>query len=335
MKAFLLLTSLCAVFAIRAPVKLGLDPKEWMKQGIDKIGPKTLQNITLPGTHNSGTIDLTEFPIEGQAETLWPAIDVVIKPFHLNKEKEMIKWSTCQEYSITDQLEEGIRYFDFMVVWNSTEKSWFVYNNLRGQPVVPMLAEIAKYLKSYDKEIVIVELSHFTGKPSTANITSLKTSVTTTFGSLLYPVTTNLAFTVNDMIKADKRAIVTMESGYDAQTIWPPKTIYTSIPDVDKEAALVEAFGPIVETYNNKTWPDILYKMSWVLTPTYDTILKTLLFYEPHSVADLADKANKHLPKFWEKYEKTAYWRMGNILVIDFNKKSDIFDVVMKMNGIS
>jgi len=91
----------------------------------------------------------------------------------------------------------------------------------------------------------------------------------------------------------------------------------------------------VVETYNNKTWPNALYKMAWTLTPNYDTILHTLLFYEPHSIEDLANKANGHLTDFWKTYESKPYWRMGNILVIDYNKKSDIFDVVMKMNGIS
>jgi len=317
------------------PLFSALDPKKWIADGIDKVGPKSLQNITLPGTQNSGTYDLTEVQVPGQALELWPAIDVVIKPFHLNKEKEMIKWSRDQAIEIKDQLEKGIRYFDFKLAFNSTMNNWFVYNNMYGTAVQPMLQTIADYLKSYDKEIVVVELSHFTGSYTKLNLTNLQSTVKSTLGAYMYPVNTSFNFTVNDMIKAGKRAVVTMELEYDGVSIWPGSAIKTTNPNVDKESLLINETTPIVEEYNSKLWPGVLYKMSWVLEPTADTILHTLLPWESHTVEDLSDHCNKHLPKFWEKYEKTPYWRMGNILVIDFNEKSDIFDVVMKMNGIS
>jgi len=95
-----------------------IDLSRWMAQYKDLLDHRTLTNLAIPGGHNSATYYLDRD-----------------KPFAQNAPEfavELAKWAPrvvrditynfgrCQTKNVTEQLHEGIRYFDFRVMPDPT-----------------------------------------------------------------------------------------------------------------------------------------------------------------------------------------------------------------------
>lgn len=90
----------------------------WMYKLRDEIGHKALTQVKLPGTHDSATRNcLTTSSIAANAPG-----DLHKKGFlHNSIVKSVIsRWAITQTRSISQQLSDGIRYFDLRVCWHSS-----------------------------------------------------------------------------------------------------------------------------------------------------------------------------------------------------------------------
>lgn len=96
------------------------DGADWMKKANAIIGNKTFHQLTLPGTHDSGTFNLTDYLIEIpeyliELIELADALDIPVI--------EIIKlWSYTQDKDYFEQFEAGIRYMDIRVCYD--EGQW-------------------------------------------------------------------------------------------------------------------------------------------------------------------------------------------------------------------
>ena len=297
------------------------------------IGGNTLKSITLPGTHDSGTYYLTETPMPGDTSGLYEVIYEVAAELDKSVGELSVEWGQTQDETFYNQMKGGIRYFDLRSGWYNKANEWVTFHFVIGSPVQQLLQNISQYLHDYPTEIVVVEISHFDGYPSAANITTLKNMVLSILGTYLYPVDLSYSFTISAMVNSGKRAIVTMEQGYDNINIWPPGAIYNTYantPDIQK---MVAFNNQTVQQFMNGTWPGTLFKISWTLTANAETVTDTVIPFKPHSLIQLADSGNKVLPSFWISMKKNN-WRMGNILIIDHFEASAIMDTIWSMNGI-
>lgn len=92
------------------------DGANWMKNALPIIGNLTLQQITIPGSHDTGTYNLTDYLIE--------LPDYIVELVELADELdipviEIFKaWAKTQDKNYTEQFEAGIRYMDIRVCYD-------------------------------------------------------------------------------------------------------------------------------------------------------------------------------------------------------------------------
>jgi hypothetical protein len=70
-----------------------------------------------------------------------------------------------------------------------------------------------------------------------------------------------------------------------------------------------------------------LYKLSWTLTPQVSTVVDSVLPNRPKSLKNLADIGNGGLSAFAGVVLKKQ-WRLCQLLLIDFQERSDIMQVI-------
>lgn len=72
------------------------------------------------------------------------------------------RWSVTQRLGLTQQLEAGIRYFDFRVaVTKKCPEELYFSHGLLCDKVEPSLREISEFLDAHPKEVVLLDFNHF------------------------------------------------------------------------------------------------------------------------------------------------------------------------------
>lgn len=310
-----------------------LNPETWIGDGLPIIGGLSVKNLTIPGTHDSGSYYLTPADMPGDASEFWDAVYTLANELDKSVGEVALLWSRTQDLNFYQQMQGGIRYFDLRAGYNKTTSTWVTFHFLQGAPVIELLQNISEYMKTYRSEIVIIEISHFRGNPTEQNIIELKNLVYQILGPLLCPVDLNFGFNIGQMVSSGQRALVTMESGFDGKFIWPPDAIYNTYADTPDLGKMIVFNNETVQRFEKEGCSGCLFKISWTLTAGNKEILESVVPWKPHSLIELADHANKALPSFWNSIKKNK-WRMGNVLIIDHFESSQIMNVVWSNNGL-
>lgn len=125
----------------------------WMEAAYDQIKDKTLAQLCLPGTHDSGTYQLFD--------ELAPDAEDVIKELW-NKARlggatgvgDYIKsMAVTQTKSVYDQLQAGIRYIDLRVCYINGQ--FYTCHSLRGNPLSTLMQDVKRFLDENPKEVVV------------------------------------------------------------------------------------------------------------------------------------------------------------------------------------
>ncbi|KAK8791077.1 hypothetical protein WA158_005708 [Blastocystis sp. Blastoise] len=130
------------IFFCISPI-FGDEYESWMEDNYDFIFNRTLFEITLPGTHDSGAYWFSKeiglysrFYNPDEEKRLLKGVpeDDATNMFLINLLsvtgvkywKIGIPWGITQSYNISEQLYHGIRYNDLRVLWNG--KNWYIYS---------------------------------------------------------------------------------------------------------------------------------------------------------------------------------------------------------------
>mmetsp|Transcript_30669 Transcript_30669/g.5529 ORF Transcript_30669/g.5529 Transcript_30669/m.5529 type:complete len:128 (+) Transcript_30669:600-983(+) len=111
-------------------------------------------------------------------------------------------------------------------------------------------------------------------------------------------------------------------------------TIHNTYADSCKLDTMVQFNNSTMQNFMDGEHSDVLFKMSWTLTPAASCIIDSILPWEPGTLLELAKYGNKALPDFWQNAQSRGD-RMGNILIIDNFLESELMEVVLEMNNIS
>lgn len=313
-----------------------LTPATWIGDSMSVLGSKTLKEVLLTGTHDSGTYYLTNSLMVGAADPQLEELIKVAEKLNVPIEDIITPWGTAQDQTFYEQMSGGIRYFDLRAGWDNSTQCWRAFHFECGLPVQALVNDIRRFLLQYPSEIVVVEASHFWGNPTSLQIKQLADILMLELGDLMYPNDNGtFALTIGEMVDANQRAVVTMETivgSYPA--IFNGDVIYNTYANSDKLSGMVQFNNATVQQFMGSTWPGQLFKLSWTLTPATDVILEGALIGHPHNLLELADTANPHLPAFWQSMKEKG-WKLGNILIIDHYEASEILEVVLDANGIS
>lgn len=140
MKSFLAI--LLLTFSLNG---FAVDTADWMGELYESRPETRLVDIAIPGTHNSGTYNISYLsPIQpGQS-------------FFFNLIKPIVaSWSKTQFKTVYQQLVGGIRYLDVRIAFNKKGRPDVVHGMVSIQ-FKTLLNEISRFIDQHPKEIVLL-----------------------------------------------------------------------------------------------------------------------------------------------------------------------------------
>ena len=128
----------------------------WMEAAYDKIKDKTLAELCLPGTHDSGTYQLFDI--------LAPDANDIIRELWNNARVggatgigEFIKgMAVTQTKTFYQQFEEGVRYIDLRVCF--MDGKFYTCHSLRGNLISKLMEDVRRFLDENQKEVLVFKV---------------------------------------------------------------------------------------------------------------------------------------------------------------------------------
>ncbi|KAG7372553.1 phosphatidylinositol-specific phospholipase C, X domain containing protein [Nitzschia inconspicua] len=140
--------------------------KRWMAQLESSIKDLPLTQVGIPGTHDSGTYcfdrekgaspdsDLTTMIQSKLPGRLLGAVSNVIL------DQVFGRLCQCQDKSIKQQLEMGIRYLDLRVAFHAESGQYYTCHGVYCADMVDVMKQITDFLNANPKELVILDFNH-------------------------------------------------------------------------------------------------------------------------------------------------------------------------------
>jgi hypothetical protein len=127
---------------------------DWMTKNFQRLAARTLGEIALPGTHDSGAYKLGDrkSPDLSTAEWLIGRTLNVIKP-----------WAITQRLDIKGQLDGGVRWLDMRTAWAGDD--FYFYHALLGPKTRDMLRQVRTFIDEpgHSHELIVLEFCNWQG----------------------------------------------------------------------------------------------------------------------------------------------------------------------------
>ena len=311
---------------------LALSAAEWMSNHYDDLKAKCLTQITLPGTHDTGTYDLGETVAPGNELPSW------IKTVQDISAGKLITpvihdWAVTQKDNVGDQLSKGIRFLDLRVCQH--DHDFFIHHGVLGPKLSTIFDDIHKFMSNVKWELVIISASHMEGMNDESH-SHFMSLINEKLGTFLYHRKTDQlnAQLQTDLLNTQLQII--LEKGpkilfiYDDRyfennpdsKFWPADMIFgqysntTSIDTLisDQRSQLKENRG------------SCLFELQWIFTAQDDNIksdVKERL--NPTTTCAPSLYAFSQTPNMWlSEFLKDNTHCQINIIIVDFFEQSDV-----------
>jgi hypothetical protein len=139
----------------------------WMGENMDVIGSLTLLDLSLPGTHDTLTYDLSARVSDGGIDD-YPELARILHDFSPlvpdGIEDFIRQQAETHDLTITQQLENGIRFFDIRAMYEYSDKleapDWYSLHCVESNhPSMTYFREINDFLNVHTSEVVVMWLS--------------------------------------------------------------------------------------------------------------------------------------------------------------------------------
>lgn len=128
------------------------DGANWMRDLAPLIGDRPLSRIVIPGTHDAGTFS---FPPSGASIAVAQG-DTGTAQFEGLPPEFVLDAQVTQTMDWAEQLDAGIRYFDFRVVCDPD--GMFIVHTFKGQSIGRALGEIAEWMRAHPREVLLLDV---------------------------------------------------------------------------------------------------------------------------------------------------------------------------------
>ncbi|PTL80278.1 phosphatidylinositol-specific phospholipase C domain-containing protein [Vitiosangium sp. GDMCC 1.1324] len=325
---------------------------QWMELMADSLGPRRLEDLVLPGTHNSGTYSLSaddDFSPD-QVEFPWSAV--------LNKSglsltetrKLFARWGKAQGMNLPEQLEQGIRYLHFRVAHR--KGGFYACEGLYGADLGKVLPDVQTFLTNHPREIVILDFERFYEMETFAHH-ALVLLLQSTFPRQLAPRSLGTDVTLNELWAHGKRVIVAYGNS-EMVDAYPELWARSS-----KEAAPLVSPNPHTQSkgelekkltgYLAQRSPESFLVLQGVLTPDEGMICAGLTsevgaavdtvtgwfgadtdVEQPSSLREVAREVSPRVAA-WVRNEWAD--EPVNVVMVDWAEDSSLVDVALMRNG--
>lgn len=306
-----------------------LDLSDWMSK-LPNADSLKLMDLTLPGTHNSGSYDLTtdinlndpEYEVVKEGTASLPA-DLVAQ--------WSCQYALTQSLSLSEQLQAGVRYLDLRLDYDAATQKFRGNHMLFGLDAADLLSQVATFANDHPKEIIFLEIGPVYAQLTTEISEELQRLLTNTFAGKLVPTSTDVGTVTLGQLQNDGANLFVIVNNKeivgDSNLLWQEGSIvnrtYIETGDVDTMSAYnTDRLNDFHA--RNSTEADELYKLQWILTPDARYIQQNPL---EGSLYLLAQEANSKLGDF---YRSAAQKQLGNVFSVDYVETSPL----MKMLGL-
>ncbi len=327
----------------------------WMTDNANLLGTKQLNEIAMPGTHDTGT-----FTIAAKKSIIKPSDnDGVASPDNkpikrfLSIGSGFSNWAKTQERTTLEMLNDGIRYFDIRVCVNGNGVL-MTCHGLYGASLASILDDVKTFSDKNPREVVLLGFNHFWERQYQIErnkkqgeiegltkakwielVNLLKTKLN---GKLTSSKNFSPKSRLNALwqLKANNQVIALFDSA-DApndEFIWKRMEENTWVEgwDIDeyKSGTL-----RILQNAQNNQYADKFYAVRSSVTPDENGKLIGMGFLSavhPKSISDLADMTNP-IVLGWIKNEWAGKYPI-NLIWSDFYNRTDLVKLAKHLNGI-
>ncbi|XP_046577041.1 PI-PLC X domain-containing protein 3-like [Haliotis rubra] len=296
---------------------------DWMKNLPESLHTTPLNELAIPGSHDSFTFYLDKTSDVGPDTS--QAIRDLVKVFGGMAKDVIFKWSQTQSLSFADQLKAGIRYYDFRIASKPGSEDTYFIHCLYGSKVEASLQEINGYLEEHPTEVVILDFNHFYGMNESMH-KQFMAVILETFGAKICPQKDMKTLTL-DMLWQNKFQVVAIYQDdvvKDFDQFWPASCIQSQYANTTDPTKMVQFFE---KTHSENRPANTFQTYQGVLTPDATYIISR---FSGSLKNDLVAKAG---PVFVQWLKKKKRGNSGiNICTMDFIEKESFIFEMLGMN---
>ncbi|VDN04417.1 unnamed protein product [Thelazia callipaeda] len=299
----------------------------WMSHLHQTLIQKPLISIAIPGSHDSFTQTLFDkYPVANDQGRFIRELG----RFRFVR-RFIRRWSRTQQYSVTEQLYAGIRYFDIRltVPLFSELDGIRVLHALYGDRIEHFLLHINEFLVSHYREVVILDFNHLYNFDRTA-YASLFVMLQSVFGKKLCPqpddiMKLSLAYMWESGYQVITIAAVDLTSQQCISWIWDSSSIISPYANVDRIDRLFAFLDKTLRDHR-KSAKNTFFVTQAILTAKWIDIL-----LHPFSTLErlYATKCTKEAIVWLSNFDEPKYF---NIIICDFIDCFDFCNAVISLN---
>src|SRR3989338_1703397 len=234
----------------------GVCQADWMQNLPDSVKQRSLSEFKLPGTHDSAAymVNLTaSVPME-----LVPALNLFLNPYWLGEEltqRACEGMTLTQKYTVFEQLEQGIRAFDFRIFYHPEYQEFFMSHSFATVSMRIVLTHIRDFMLDHPGEVLVIEMND---DKEHAQLTNPKNEdaisiVQSILGDWLIP--TNTSLSLENLVFSQKRILFTFLGNLSNtyENVWHNGTVvefWPNEPEPNASLQVIEDYLPNMSTPN-------------------------------------------------------------------------------------
>lgn len=310
------------------------DRSQWMHDSA-WIHNRSLYEITLPGTHDSGAYALYDSYLRGfTADWIEDAMELA-QLLHVDLYHVVKMWALAQAPSplgsVAGQLRAGARYIDLRCSWNGT--AWVTFHFEQGVECKVLMRDVSQFLSAHAGEIVYVEFGVESSpdheEPGQSVMKLLYDDIHALLMPFHIPTDSDLySLTVAQLVAANTRCLIASPHrpvGYEGSIFHANAIIHNTYANSD-ELEFMIAFNQRQLEEFRKWKGKQLFKISWTLTPGPRSLLESVLPGKPRSLNELSQSAFRETMSWARANAAEKYPRFGQIFISDFICESSLFE---------
>lgn len=308
---------------------INTDLSQWMTNLPIPLTKIPLNQLAIPGSHDSGAYYLDpDTPIS-------PGQPAYIRRYGKILKSIIINWSLTQSYSISRQLNNGVRYFDMRPGYLESKNDFLFVHGVYGHTISDLLNEMRAFLLSNPREVVIIDFNHFYSFTKDLHHRFIG-NVLSTFEDMIYPNHTDDVITTSAMTSSlssfwalNKQVVIRYthdKVAVNYKELYPKCSIFSPWFNRDSSADLIKDLNSRFSTLR----PDALNIFQAILTPR----TKTVVLHPRSSLYEnLVITCNLEVKK-WLRRVHTNRVHGANIVICDFICMDQCCKEIIRLNEI-
>lgn len=293
----------------------GIATESWMET-LYADSDAVLNEILIPGTHNSGSYAITSESDVSSKSGQW---------FYEWAKPVVAGWSKTQACDVGTQLFGGNRYLDLRLEWHN-DAIWIVHG-MYSDTFENVLSDIALFARANPKEIVIVDIAKVTAP---AHFDALNTLMQRYLGELLISTNYSASSTLHELWNSGEGNVIAVFSSSQmanySEQYWYRRDTVDS--DWANSGDASEVYEHITEAMVSRA--DNMFTVAQaVATPTAESIRDGILG-GPNNLWSFSQPITENVVEWLRGWVATSV--PANIIMTDFYDRHDVVAATLRAN---